>query len=354
MWRSQGLSACHFEGTQLFDLHEQRLYPIFGYNWRMPTKRIHSIDQFRGFAILTMVLANYMGGIKIIPSWLKHAPDIGLTFIDVIAPFFIFAIALTYHLSFRSRLARDGSAKTYSQFFIRYLAIIGLGAIISAGETALGENPSGIDWGALQAIGVAGLITLIFINLKPIYRWIVGSGILMIYQFILDKYLLTLTLQSPHGGLFGSVSWGAMLILGTALADLFHDEAKGRRVFPWISLSILVTGILLSLLSAVSKNRVSASYVLITLGISAILFYIFHLISTHYQFNSRFLMVWGRNPLILYFLHYVLIGIFFLPGIPLLYSSASIWTVLIEVAVLIGGISFAAYWMERRKIVISL
>src|SRR5664280_941674 len=120
----------------------------------MPKQRILSIDQFRGFAIVTMVLANYMGQVQVIPAWLKHAPDVGLTVIDLIAPFFIFAIGLTYGLSFQRRLVRDGAFSAYSHFLTRFLAIVGLGAIISAGETALGENPSGIDWGVLQALGM--------------------------------------------------------------------------------------------------------------------------------------------------------------------------------------------------------
>ena len=171
----------------------------------MPAKRISSIDQFRGFAIFTMVPANYMVGVQIIPAWLKHAPDIGLTVIDLIAPFFIFAISLTFGLSFNRRCEKDGSFRTYSYFLTRYLAIIGLGAIISAGETALGQNPSGIDWGVLQAIGMAGLVTLAVIRLPSIYRWSIGAGILVIYQLILDHFLLDLTLRSPHGGLFGSL-----------------------------------------------------------------------------------------------------------------------------------------------------
>src|SRR5512143_2380735 len=148
----------------------------------MPVKRILSIDQFRGFAILTMVLANFMGGILIIPAWLKHAPDIGLTVIDLIAPFFIFAIGLTYRAAFQRRLEREGAFKAYIYFLTRYLAIIGLGAIISAGETAVGENPSGIDWGVLQAIGMAGLVTLSIIRLPTLYRWLIGAAILVVYQ----------------------------------------------------------------------------------------------------------------------------------------------------------------------------
>jgi predicted acyltransferase len=320
----------------------------------MKSERISSLDQFRGFAILTMVLANYVGAVNIIPAWLKHAPDIGLTFIDLIAPFFIFAIGLTFGLSFHRRLEREGVIKTYNQFFARYLAIIGLGAIISAVETAVGENPSGIDWGVLQAIGMAGLITLVVIRLPSLYRWIIGAGILVVYQIILDTFLLTLTVQSPHGGLFGSLNWAAMLILGTALADLFHDGGRWKNAFPWASFVILAAGIALAFLVPVSKHRVSSSYVLISLGASALLFLLFHWLAGRFNWKARFLVVWGMNPLVLYFLHYLIIGIFFLPGLPFIYQAAPLWLVLLEIVVLIGGISLVAYRLDRKKIYISL
>jgi len=316
--------------------------------------RISSIDQFRGFAILSMALANYMVGPIIIPAWLKHSTDIGLTVIDLIAPFFIFAIGLTYGLSFHHRLVHAGAFKTYSQFFTRYLAIIGLGAIISAAETAAGENPGGIDWGVLQAIGMAGLITLLVIRLPSIYRWIIGAGILVIYQFILDHYLLDLTIRSPHGGLFGSLNWAAMLILGTALADLFHGEGRWKKAFPWASLAVLVVGIALAFILPVSKHRVSSSYVLISLGASALLFLLFHWFSGRFNWKGRFLVVWGINPLVLYFLHYLFIGLVFAPGIPAIYQTAPLWMVLLEMATLITGISVVAYWLDRKNIIITL
>jgi predicted acyltransferase len=320
----------------------------------MKTNRIHSIDRFRGFAILMMVLANYMGGVNLIPSWLKHAPDVGLSVIDLIAPFFIFAIGLTFGLSFQRRLAREGAFKTYSQFFTRYLAIIGLGAVISAGETAFGANPSGIDWGVLQAIGMAGLLTLVVIRLPSFYRWLIGAVILVVYQILLDNYWLDVVVRSPHGGLFGSLGWAAMLILGTALADLFHAQGPQNKAFPWVILGILGAGIALAFLSPVSKHRVSASYVLVSLAASGLLFLVFHWLTTRFAWRSRFLLAWGKNPLVLYFLHYFIIGIFFLPGIPGIYQEAAWWLILLEMAVLIGGISAVACWLDRKNIVIAL
>jgi len=319
-----------------------------------PTRRLPSIDQFRGFAIITMILANFVGGIQVIPAWLKHAPDIGLTVIDLIAPFFIFAIGLTYGLSFNRRLERDGAIRAYGYFVNRYLAIVGLGALISAGETALGMNPANIDWGVLQAIGVAGLVTLTVIHLPTLYRWLIGFALLAVYQVILDHFLLSLTLRSPHGGLFGSLGWSAMLILATALADLFHSNGRGHRFFPWVSSFVLLAGGALALLSPVSKHRVSSSYVLITLGVSALLFLLFHWLTERFHWNSRLLLAWGKNPLILYFLHYLLIGIFFLPGVPALYTAAPLWAVLLEIAFLLVGISGVALWMDRKNIIISL
>lgn len=317
-------------------------------------KRIPSIDQFRGFAIMTMVLANFMGGIQVIPGWLKHAPDIGLTIIDLIAPFFIFAIGLTFGISFHKRKIRDGAFATYSYFFTRYLAIIGLGAVISAGETAVGQNPSNIDWGVLQAIGIAGLVTLVVISLPTIYRWLIGLSLMAAYQVLLDKFMLNLTLRSPHGGLFGSLGWAAMLILATALADAFHKQTGFRKKFLWLSALVLAGGEMLAFVSPVSKHRVSAPFVLITLGISALLFYGFYWVSEQFNKNSKLLTAWGKNPLALYFVHYLLIGIFFLPGIPVLYSQAPIWVVLLEMLFILVTISVLALVLDRKGIIFAL
>lgn len=320
----------------------------------MKLSRISSIDQFRGFAVLTMVLANYLGGVTIVPAWLKHSNDIGFTFIDLIAPLFIFAICLTFGLSFQQRMKREGPLRTSNQFFVRYLAIVGMGALISAGEMVMGENSSGINWGVLQTIGMAGLLTLVVIRLRTVYRLIIGAGILIIYQVILDNFLLDLTIRSPHGGLYGSLNWGAMLILGTGLADLFHSEGKWKKAFPWASTAILAAGIALGFLLPVSKHRVSSSYVLICLGASALIFHIFNWLSERFNWKGRFFAAWGKNPLVLYFLHYVIIGVFFMPGLPALYQAAPPWLVVLEAAVLVGGVSAAAFWLDQKKIIISL
>src|SRR5512136_339805 len=116
-------------------------------------ERILSIDQFRGFAIVTMVIANFVAEVSSVPLWLKHPRDIGFTVVDQIAPCFIFAIGLTYGASLRRRLARGDALGTYTHFFVRAMALVGIGYFLSAGELWTGHSNVPVTWGVLEEIG---------------------------------------------------------------------------------------------------------------------------------------------------------------------------------------------------------
>lgn len=309
--------------------------------------RIISIDAFRGFAIIGMVLVNYAAQISWIPAILKHAPDIGITIADFIAPFFIFAIGLTYRQSFERRMEQGGYVKAAGRFAGRYLAIAGIGAIITAGEPLAGDFA---NWGVLQAIGMAGLVCILFVRLKTYVRLIIGIAMLVIYQMILDAFMLDTTLASSHGGLFGSVSWSAMLLLATALADVFRQSKSKYVIF---SIIVMALGIASTLLFPVSKNRVSLSYVLITLSAGALLFFIFDLIFKTEK-SGAFLVWWGANPLLLYVFHQILLGFIVLPGVPSWYQQAPWPLVLAQVVVLLGVLTAAGRALYKRGIYIKL
>src|SRR5512139_2734182 len=153
--------------------------------------RLEPIDQYRGFAILLMVLADYLVGVKIIPAWLKHAPNVGYTVIDLIAPLFVFAIGLTFGLSFRRRAARARLWPTYEHFITRNLGLIGLGCLLTLGGGLTGVYASTVNWGLLQALGAAGLMALVVIRLPLIWRAAAGLALLAVYQFLLDRTWLT-------------------------------------------------------------------------------------------------------------------------------------------------------------------
>jgi len=311
--------------------------------------RLAAIDQFRGFAILLMVLADYLSPIQRVPSSLKHAADIGLTPSDVVAPLFITAIGLTYDLSFRRRLARSGRWATYEHFIGRNLALIGLGCLLTLGGAFSGLYESDINWGLLQAIGAAGLLALPVMRLSPAWRAALGLGLLAAYQMLLDRFWLPAVLAAPHNGPWGALSWAAMLILATALADLYHAPVQARRAFAWAGLAALGVGLLAALIVPISKHRASASYALVCLGLSAIIFWGFHLLAGRGERGLAVLTAWGRNPLLLYLLHGVIIGLFALPPIPAWYVEAPGWLIPLQAAALLFVLSATGVFLERRR-----
>ncbi|HVO39779.1 MAG TPA: heparan-alpha-glucosaminide N-acetyltransferase domain-containing protein [Spirochaetia bacterium] len=317
-------------------------------------QRIEAIDQYRGIAVILMVIANYLADVTTIPGWLKHAPDIGLTVIDLIAPFFIFAIGLTYGDSYRARAERDGMGKAGGHFLRRFLALIGIGAIISAGEVLVGKSASPISWGVLQAIGVAGLATLLVIGLPPLWRALVGVAILGAYQLLLDVSWLSTVLHSEHGGLEGALSWSGMLILSTVIADVWRRNRVGEIGAAWPSAVSLAGGLLLSLVAPISKNRVSASYVLVSLGASGLLFSLVLLAVNRLGLRPAYLRWWGVNPLLLYIMHYLLLALVVLPDAPWWHVQASIPLVAAQAAAVIAVLSVAARLLSRREKPISL
>jgi predicted acyltransferase len=321
---------------------------------RSSTYRIPSIDVLRGFAILGMVLVNYAAGVRWIPAWFKHAPDVGYSFADLVAPLFIFAIGLTYVRSAQSRLQRDGAWKMTQHFITRYFAILGIGALFGAGEVLLHFDGQTINWGVLQAIGVAGLVTLVFIRTNMYVRLAAGLAILVIYQYMLGHYWLQTVLASPHGGLYGAISWSAMLLLATVLADLYHRPAPNKMVFTLSSALVLAAGVLLSLWIPISKNRVSATYVLVSLGLSGLLLFFFHILTDRFHVQLPLLVTWGKNPMLLYILHLLLLGFVALPEVPVWYAMAPYWLVFIQATVLLFLLSLVAWRLERRELYLSL
>jgi predicted acyltransferase len=311
--------------------------------------RIHAIDTFRGFSILIMVIFNYAMEVKTLPAWMKHSTDIGMTFPDLGTTVFVFAIGLTYGLSFRRRMVKDGFSATIGHFIRRYLAILGLGAIIAAGETMLGFSQYAVSWGVLQAIGCAGLLTMLVILLPPWTRLLIGVGLLAAYQFCLDTFWRDLVLRSTHGGLLGALSWTSILIIATFFGDLYLKESR-RKWFPFAATLTLAAGLALALVVPVSKPRVSASYDLITLGFSGIVFSIFYLT----RFKLNFFAAWGKNPLLLYTLSYLLIGIFVVPGVPWWHSQAPLWLVGLQALFIVAALGVLAIHWQKRDFIFSM
>ena len=82
-------------------------------------RRAYSLDALRGYAILTMVLSATVAG-GILPGWMYHAqtpppthefnPLVpGLTWVDLVFPFFLFAMGAAFPFSIKKRREKGES-----------------------------------------------------------------------------------------------------------------------------------------------------------------------------------------------------------------------------------------------------
>lgn len=307
-----------------------------------------AIDRFRGGLVVLMVGGDYLSGVQLVPAYFKHAPDIGFTVADTVASAFVFAIGLTFASSFERR-RRAGAGAAYRHFVVRYLALIGIGAILTAGGTSVAGVHT--DWGVLQALGLAGLICLAFIRLPTWARFLAGLLLLVGYQLALDAWWLDEVLRSSHGGFLGAISWAALLVLATAVADLWR---RGRVPYALCCTALVAAAAISVLVVPVSKHRVSLSFVLLTLAISAVAFLAVDLASSAAPNRAWFLAWWGGNALALYILHLLVLALVALPAAPWWYAQASCWLAAAQLCVVLAALSLAAWWLHRRGIRIAL
>ncbi len=295
---------------------------------------------------MLMVAGNFLAGVTATPDWLRHAPDIGFTVADAVAPAFVVVMGQTVGASF-ARRRRDSALRELGairHFVMRAFALIGIGAVISAGSVTIAGEPSG--WGVLQALGVATLLCLSVIGLPTAARAGVGVALLVAYQVLVDTVALNTVLMSNHGGLVGTLGWGALLIIATAVADL---RGRGMRAFTLTCGVLVLIAALAMLLVPVSKNRVSASYVLLTLALAALALLVTDTITRAGPSGEGLLCWWGRNAIGLYLMHLALLGVFMIPVLEPWYRGAPFAGAVIQLLVVLGVLSLAAAALHRRR-----
>jgi predicted acyltransferase len=317
-------------------------------------KRITSIDRLRGIAIFLMVIGGFIGQVKSMPWLLRHPtdPEALMTLADLVAPMFIFTIGLTFGLSYNKRKERDGKPAAVQHFLLRYFALIGFGAAMTAFENIARDAATRMDWAVFQAIGMSGLILLIFIDLPTFKRFVIGAVLIILYQFLLTYQFYDIIVTSNHAGVLGSLSWGAMLIFASCFADLFF---KNKVEYLLLLAAFIVAGFITSMFFNPSKLTMSVSFTLISTSVSAGGFIAVDFISRFYKRDFDPLTWWGKNPILLYFLNGVVVEFIF--GIvmpPVLWFDAPLWLAIPEAVILAILFTYLAWFLDKKKMFIKI
>ena len=354
--------------------------------------RIASIDAFRGFTVLAMIFVIQVAGYTNLPltmSWFgsppvstfKHAGDainatgVGLTFTDLVAPFFVFIVGMALPLSKKRRGSEWWKHVTKRTFMLIALGVIYISLALGSANTWGGLS---YWWGILQAIGIAYFMGAVSTQFPQWQRWIAVFVISGFHLFMSMNFSWWLHLGNPNAGFWtianlsgdplrpltvhctpwASISYGVITIVGTILGEslLSRDHKKIITQSIIIGITFFVIGYLIHLYDfpkfAMNKDNVTVSYALATSGISALTFLIFYLIMdvAKYQKWAWVFIVFGSNALLGYFLQPIVrIFVYALGFKPYLIGLSGwygmfiglVWTALLWVVLL---------WCNKRNI----
>ena len=200
------------------------------------SKRADALDALRGFAIITMILSGSIpfSGPAALPGWMYHAqlpppdhvfnPNLpGITWVDLVFPFFLFAMGAAFPFALRKRIEQGVSYLELSLQAVQrgFLLVVFALFLQHSKPYALSGNPESLHW----IIGLVGFVVLFLIyyrypkSINPKFvtaiKVVTGIGALLLFSqltytkgsgFLLSRSDIII-LVLANVALFGSIIW---------------------------------------------------------------------------------------------------------------------------------------------------
>jgi len=317
-----------------------------------PTARIESLDLFRGFLMLILIGADFLACYPFVPGWFKHSAVFGsISIIDLGAPLFIFAVGISLGLVFLRSTTNGAIAAEQRRYVRRGIVLIAFGIIGSA----LQHRGILRDWEVLQTIGLAGIIALPFITMPPRGRLAAAVLLMLTFQAVGRSEYGDWLRQSDVGGLggmLGGIAWAGVILVGSNVSAPLHAGGpRLRMLLLTMGTTGLVAAVALLAFQPFDKRLVTASYLALTIGLSAFTLLLF-VVAASSRPRTWFIAftVLGANALIAFILH----GLGLLGLTALIPASSPTWAVMIGLAVLYAICYAGAGWLYRRRRFIRL
>jgi predicted acyltransferase len=311
------------------------------------SRRIVSLDQFRGYTVAGMLLVNFLGGFRAIHPILKHH-NTYCSYADTIMPQFFFAVGFAYRLTILRRIRSDGYWSATSAAIRRNLGLILVGFVVYH----LDGKVTG--WDELRSLAPTDFVArafrrelfqaLVHIALASIWVLpVIASGAWLRVLYMLAsaglhlwlswRFYLDWAWKTPviDGGPLGFLSWTIPLLVGSMAYDVVAASKDPRhtanRLTGW-SIVLMLAGYALSCaggtwapppfvpppsgrtvdLWTMSQRTGSTSYLTFSAGFSLAVYALFVLACDLGHFESRVFRTFGVNALAAYIIHPLVAG----------------------------------------------
>ncbi len=224
-------------------------------------KRAYALDALRGYAIITMVLsATVVAGI--LPEWMYHAqtpppthaymPEIsGLTWVDLVFPFFLFAMGAALPFSIGSRLERGHKWwRIATDVVLRFLQLAFFAIFIQHFYPYVLSSPQDMrSW--LLAIAAFAVLFPMFMRFGKVPLWgriaiKVGAYGVAVAMLVMTDYALVESFSPEFSNIIililSNVALFAGLVYLATSAKWLQGRGREVRMVLFVALSLLVLG----------------------------------------------------------------------------------------------------------------
>jgi predicted acyltransferase len=318
--------------------------------------RIESIDSARGLTVLLMIFVNTVAPFTVIPAWSKHAPGFGFTYVDAIAPAFMFIMGLSLDISFTRRL-EAGAWPTVRHFLKRFALLFLFGSL---GTLLIYLTERGaIEWIIFQNLAIAGLAVLPFMFLRKGWIRSLLAMLAMLAYGAVEALALAPLLGSGSAipdfaravtYLFAqSIGLSTLVLFGAGVSKRIREGRVLSTALP-CGLALTIAGFALWPSIPPYRGLANLSYLLLGLGFGNLNLAAFHCLHKVHPGEIPVLAAFGKNSLVMFMVSSVLYKLLYL------FTPADSKPIAVALGAL--GIELACFILaeilRRRRIFIKL
>jgi predicted acyltransferase len=354
------------------------------------SSRIVSLDQFRGYTVVGMLLVNFIGGYQVVPAILNHH-NTYCSYADTIMPQFFFAVGFAYRLTFLRRLETVGTWTAVSAVLRRAAGLILLGFVLYHIDGSVKS------WTELQALSGREFLsrtirrelfqTLVHIAVTSIWVLpVIAAGVAPRVIFLLasagihlwlsHRFYLDVAWNPPRvidGGPLGFLTWTIPLLVGSLAYDAVafaHERRLVIRKLAGWSCLLMLAGYAISCaggrwapppfvapppspsveLWTMSQRTGSVSYLTFAAGFSLAVYALFVVACDLGGFRSWLFGIYGQNALAAYILH-GMVASAVKPYVP---NDAPLWYLAVGFGLYFAICTLFIDYLEKNRIFLRL
>ena len=259
----------------------------------------------------------------------KHG--IGVTFIDLVAPWFMLIMGVCVPLSLKKHI---GKPEFWQRVLKRTFLLIAVGMLY----ISLIFKQVSIWWGILQTIGVAYFCAALFYRAPRKFWWPILLGIALLNLGMTSSFAWWTNawedIERPFGSLnvpggdwlkiwklhcqpWLSISYGVIAMIGVIVGEKLIRSSPAQLLRTGLAIGLFFAGSGYAIHAwglhtghyelGMSKADVTTSYAFFTAGLGVLVYLLFYLIIDVWKISSWAapLAVFGVNPLLAYFMQVI-------------------------------------------------